>query len=118
MTPADQNGRAGEPSATKGVPPIPNSMAGTAFAAVGSLAPPLQPAVLQRGQVPRPASPAEVRPLPDGPLHFVGIGGAGQSAIAYVLAQRGRKITGSDSGISEAAKAHLESVGCEIFTAG
>ncbi|MCX6368513.1 MAG: UDP-N-acetylmuramate--L-alanine ligase [Armatimonadetes bacterium] len=66
--------------------------------------------------VPRPASPAEVRPLPEGPLHFVGIGGAGQSAIAYVLAQRGRKITGSDSGISGAAKARLESVGCQIFT--
>jgi UDP-N-acetylmuramate--alanine ligase len=66
--------------------------------------------------VPRPASPAEVRPLPDGPLHFVGIGGAGQSAIAYVLAQRGRKITGSDSGISDTARARLESVGCQIFT--
>ena len=57
--------------------------------------------------VPRPSSPADVRPLPDGPLHFVGIGGAGQSAIAYVLAQRGRTVRGSDPGISPAAKARL-----------
>ncbi|WP_309722608.1 UDP-N-acetylmuramate--L-alanine ligase, partial [Armatimonas sp.] len=64
----------------------------------------------------RVGSPAEVRPLPDGPLHFVGIGGAGQSAIAYVLAQRGRVVRGSDSGISDAARARLESVGCQIFT--
>ena len=67
--------------------------------------------------LPRPASPAQVRPLPDGPLHFVGIGGAGQSAIAYVLAARGRLVRGSDLGISAARKARLESVGCEIFSA-
>lgn len=65
---------------------------------------------------PRPTSPAQVRPLPDGPLHFVGIGGAGQSAIAYVLAQRGRVVRGSDPGISEATKTRLESVGCVVFT--
>ncbi|WP_395094354.1 UDP-N-acetylmuramate--L-alanine ligase [Armatimonas sp.] len=64
----------------------------------------------------RPTSPAEVRPLPDGPVHFVGIGGAGQSAIAFVLAQRGRVVRGSDSGISATAKARLESVGCEVST--
>ena len=111
MSPADQNGRTGEPSARKGVPPMPNPMAGTAFAAEGSPVPPLQP-----GGIPRIASPAEVRPLPDGPLHFVGIGGAGQSAIAYVLAQRGHVVRGSDSGISATAKARLESVGCEVYT--
>ena len=66
--------------------------------------------------IPRPTSPADVRPLPDGPLHFVGIGGAGQSAIAYVLAQRGRAVRGSDSGISATTKARLESVGCEVYT--
>ena len=66
--------------------------------------------------VARIGSPAEVRPLPDGPLHFVGIGGAGQSAIAYVLAQRGRVVRGSDSGISATTKARLESVGCEVYT--
>ncbi len=111
MSPADQNGRTGEPSARKGVPPMPNPMAGTAFAAEGSPVPPLQP-----GGIPRIGSPAEVRPLPDGPLHFVGIGGAGQSAIAYVFAQRGRVVRGSDSGISAPAKARLESVGCEVYT--
>ncbi|WP_395141710.1 UDP-N-acetylmuramate--L-alanine ligase [Armatimonas sp.] len=86
-------------------------MAGTALAAEGSPVPPLQP-----GGIPRIGSPTEVRPLPDGPLHFVGIGGAGQSAIAYVLAQRGHVVRGSDSGISTTAKARLESVGCEVYT--
>jgi UDP-N-acetylmuramate--alanine ligase len=96
----------------KGVPPIEPSMAGTVFPAAGSPVRPFPSA----GLTPRPSSPAEVRPLPDGPLHFVGIGGAGQSAIAYVLAQRGRIVRGSDPGISPTAKARLESVGCEIFT--
>lgn len=57
------------------------------------------------------------RPLPDGPLYFVGIGGAGQSAIAYVLAQRGRTVRGADPGISAAARQRLESVGITVFAA-
>jgi UDP-N-acetylmuramate--alanine ligase len=59
--------------------------------------------------------PTQPRPLPDGPLYFVGIGGAGMSAIAYVLAQRGHPITGSDPGISSATRARLESVGITVF---
>ncbi len=55
------------------------------------------------------------RPLPSGPLHFVGIGGAGMSALAFVLASRGVSITGSDPGISAATKERLESVGCKIL---
>lgn len=66
--------------------------------------------------VPRPSSPAEVRRLPDGPLHFVGIGGAGQSALAFIFAQRGRTVRGSDPGIAATTKARLAGVGCEIFT--
>ena len=58
----------------------------------------------------------EPRPLPDGPIHFVGIGGAGMSAIAFVLASRGISISGSDPGISETVKSRLESVGCRIFS--
>jgi UDP-N-acetylmuramate--alanine ligase len=54
--------------------------------------------------------------LPEGPLYFVGIGGAGQSAIAYVLAAQGRTIHGSDPGIAPTTKARLESVGCVVHT--
>ena len=60
--------------------------------------------------------PRQPRPLPEGALYFVGIGGAGQSAIAYVLAQRGRVVAGADPGISAPAKARLESVGVTVFT--
>lgn len=59
--------------------------------------------------------PTQPRPLPDGPLYFVGIGGAGQSAIAYVLAQRGRTIRGADPGISATTRARLESVGITVY---
>ncbi|MDX1933571.1 MAG: UDP-N-acetylmuramate--L-alanine ligase [Capsulimonadales bacterium] len=59
--------------------------------------------------------PATPRPLPDGPLYFVGIGGAGMSAIARVLAQRGREIAGSDPGITEATRTRLESVGVTVY---
>jgi len=56
------------------------------------------------------------RPLPEnGELYFVGVGGAGQSAIAYVLAERGRKVSGSDPGISLATKNRLESVGVTVY---
>ena len=58
----------------------------------------------------------EPRTLPSGPLYFCGIGGAGMSAIAFVLAKRGQRILGSDPGIAVAVKARLEAVGCEIFT--
>ncbi|MGC4045390.1 MAG: UDP-N-acetylmuramate--L-alanine ligase [Armatimonas sp.] len=54
------------------------------------------------------------RPLPDGPLHFVGIGGAGMSALAFVLASRGHLVSGSDPGIQAATRERLESAGCTI----
>jgi UDP-N-acetylmuramate--alanine ligase len=54
--------------------------------------------------------------LPEGTLYFVGIGGAGQSAIAFVLAAQGRVIHGSDPGIALATKSRLESVGCVVHT--
>ncbi|MBC7808265.1 MAG: UDP-N-acetylmuramate--L-alanine ligase, partial [Akkermansiaceae bacterium] len=61
--------------------------------------------------------PNEPRQLPpDGALYFVGIGGAGMSAIAQVLAERGRTIRGADPGISAAVKARLEAVGATIYT--
>ena len=62
--------------------------------------------------------PSEPRPLPaDGALYFVGIGGAGMSAIAQVLAERGRTIYGADPGISATVKARLEAVGATVYTA-
>ncbi|MDQ3879282.1 MAG: Mur ligase domain-containing protein, partial [Actinomycetota bacterium] len=47
-------------------------------------------------------------------IHFVGIGGAGMSAIAKVLLERGKTITGSDLKESRAARA-LEFMGATIF---
>lgn len=60
--------------------------------------------------------PAQPRLLPDGPLYFVGIGGAGMSSIAQVLAERGRRISGADPGISPAVKERLEAFGIQIYT--
>ena len=60
--------------------------------------------------------PDQPRALPDGPLYFVGIGGAGMSSIAQVLAERGRRISGADPGISPTVKARLEAVGITIYT--
>jgi UDP-N-acetylmuramate--alanine ligase len=60
--------------------------------------------------------PSDSLQLPDGPLYFVGIGGAGQSAIAFVLAAQGRIIHGSDPGIAPAIKARLETAGCVVHT--
>lgn len=61
--------------------------------------------------------PDQPRPLPEGQLYFVGIGGAGMSAIAQVLAERGRDIRGADPGISPTVKARLEKAGITVYTA-
>jgi len=47
-------------------------------------------------------------------IHFVGIGGAGMSAIAKVLLEMGYEITGSDLKISETTT-KLEKIGAKIF---
>lgn len=60
--------------------------------------------------------PSEPRPLPDGPLYFVGIGGAGMSSIAQVLAERGRRVDGADPGISPVVKERLEAYGIKVYT--
>jgi UDP-N-acetylmuramate--alanine ligase len=46
-------------------------------------------------------------------VHFVGIGGAGMSGIAEVLANQGFQVSGSDQAQSRAT-AHLQSLGAEI----
>ncbi|HVF38821.1 MAG TPA: UDP-N-acetylmuramate--L-alanine ligase [Gemmatimonadaceae bacterium] len=46
-------------------------------------------------------------------IHFVGIAGAGMSALAELLARRGARITGCDNNVSEAAD--LERLGIEVI---
>lgn len=46
--------------------------------------------------------------------HFIGVGGAGMSAIAYVLLKKGYRVSGSDLHASEAT-ARLSSCGAAIF---
>jgi UDP-N-acetylmuramate--alanine ligase len=49
------------------------------------------------------------------PFHFIGVGGIGMSALAYILAKRGHRISGSDLRSSNITT-RLESVGAKIFT--
>lgn len=48
-----------------------------------------------------------------GSTHFIGIGGAGMSGIALVMAQRGRHVTGSDMKASRYTRT-LESAGVDV----
>lgn len=59
--------------------------------------------------------PSSVPRLPDGPLYFVGVGGAGMSALAHVLAARGRPVSGADPGIAPAVRSRLEAAGVRVF---
>ncbi|MFM9477408.1 MULTISPECIES: UDP-N-acetylmuramate--L-alanine ligase [Streptomyces] len=59
-------------------------------------------------EIPPPASPLDL-----GRPHFVGICGAGMSALAHLLAGRGAQVTGSDLRMGEAAAA-LEEAGCRV----
>jgi UDP-N-acetylmuramate--alanine ligase len=47
-------------------------------------------------------------------VHLVGIGGAGLSAIAHVLHDRGERVTGSDQAMSAYTRA-LEAAGVQVF---
>ena len=47
-------------------------------------------------------------------IHFIGIGGAGMSGLAYVLVQRGYNVTGSDLASGHMAGA-LRAAGAKIF---
>ncbi len=47
-------------------------------------------------------------------IHFIGIGGAGMSAIAYVLLKRGYHVSGSDLGLSRMSK-HLQDEGAVVY---
>ncbi|MGY4646141.1 UDP-N-acetylmuramate--L-alanine ligase [Cellulomonas sp. URHB0016] len=58
-------------------------------------APPLQDVVAPLAPVPRPDEPALLSTF--GRVHLVGVGGAGMSAIAALLAARGLAVSGSDA---------------------
>jgi UDP-N-acetylmuramate--alanine ligase len=51
---------------------------------------------------------------PNARLHIVGIGGAGMSAIATVLMERGYHVSGSDQAESDVTR-HLREQGAEVF---
>ena len=63
-----------------------------------------------------PLIPSDPRPLPDGPLYFVGVGGAGMSALAQILAEQGRVVAGADPGIAPPVQARLEAAGVRVHT--
>src|SRR5579871_1624662 len=48
------------------------------------------------------------------PMHFVGIGGIGMSAIARILLAKGKAVSGSDKSSSEITK-ELEDLGAKIY---
>lgn len=48
------------------------------------------------------------------PFHFIGIGGIGMSALAYILAKRNIPVSGSDLKYSNIVK-RLQSLGAEVF---
>lgn len=47
-------------------------------------------------------------------IHFIGIGGAGMSAIAYVLLKRGYNVSGSDLNLGRMSK-HLQEEGAAVY---
>lgn len=55
------------------------------------------------------------RALADGPVHFMGAGGAGMSALAEVLARAGTPVTGCDRHPDPATARHLEAVGVTLL---
>jgi UDP-N-acetylmuramate--alanine ligase len=52
-------------------------------------------------------------PSPDGPVHFVGIAGAGMSALAELFVRRGYRVTGCD--VNLAGADDLRRLGIELF---
>lgn len=63
--------------------------------------------------MPASASPADPPVIDLGSPHFIGIGGAGMSGLAKILAIRGSKVAGSDAKDSTALLA-LRQLGCRV----
>jgi UDP-N-acetylmuramate--alanine ligase len=51
---------------------------------------------------------------PQTPVHFIGVGGIGMSALAKILVDRGHPVSGSDPR-DNATVQHLESRGVTVF---
>lgn len=51
----------------------------------------------------------------DAPFHFIGVGGIGMSALAYILAKKGLRVSGSDLRSTHITH-RLQSLGVTIFT--
>jgi UDP-N-acetylmuramate--alanine ligase len=49
------------------------------------------------------------------PFHFIGIGGIGMSALAYVLLERNVPVSGSDLRLSHITE-RLQALGAHVFT--
>ena len=60
-----------------------------------------------------PTAPSTLTLDPSRPIHLVGIGGAGMSALASILLQRGQPVTGSDLRGGRAAAA-LQAMGARV----
>jgi UDP-N-acetylmuramate--alanine ligase len=61
-----------------------------------------------------PSTPTATAIDDDAVVHLVGIGGAGMSALASILLQRGQRVTGSDLRGGRAASA-LQAMGAQVF---
>ena len=62
-----------------------------------------------------PREPTPLRLDPSRPIHLVGIGGAGMSALASILLQRGQPVTGTDLRGGRATSA-LAAMGAQVWT--
>jgi UDP-N-acetylmuramate--alanine ligase len=60
-----------------------------------------------------PTAPTDTQIDPDRPVHLVGIGGAGMSALASILLQRGQRVSGSDLRGGRDAAA-LQAMGAQV----
>ena len=61
-----------------------------------------------------PTAPTSLTIDPTRPVHLIGIGGAGMSALASILLQRGQPVSGSDLRGGRAASA-LQAMGATVF---
>lgn len=65
-----------------------------------------------------PLQPAPLFGRPVRHCHLVGVGGAGMTPLAMLLAQRGWSVSGEDDGLTAAAQKWLEQAGVALGSAG
>lgn len=74
------------------------------------------PAPLLKEERGETSPPAPLLTGEGGDIYFIGIGGAGLSALAQVMLGRGFRVSGSDSAAPNAVTAQLEKMGARIFS--